>query len=307
MRIVWWVSNAFDADLLASLRTAASDIGIYPKGTEMKNRVLQWLTALLILSPHSLLAVPHIINHVPSYQWYHGCSPTASASILGYWDLNGYGNLFDAEGWEDVRRTRNVMDHISSPAHNAKYDSNPDNSGLPDPPDTSIADFMGTSEGNLPKGATYIDYIDDALMDYPAYRGYQFTSRYVPTTWEVFTGEIDAGMPVLLNVDSTGDGGIDHSITGIGFEDRGENGLWYASYNTWHEAETIDWYPWRSMSSEYRFGVHSMINVHPSERGVRVQPVPEPSTLILFAIGMIGIAGWRKRAIRKNHQYPSRW
>ncbi len=218
---------------------------------------------------------------------------------MGYWDLNGYGNLFDAAGWDEVRRTENVMDHISSPAHNAKYDPYPDHSGVPDPPDTSIADFMHTSEGNLSMGATYIHYIDDALMDYPAFRGYQFTSQYVPTAWESYTGEIDSGMPVLLNVDSNGDGDIDHTLAGIGFDDRGKNGLWYASYNTWHESETIDWYPWRSMSSGYRFGVHSMINVHPLNRDARVNPVPEPSPILLFAIGMIGIAGWGKRALKK--------
>src|SRR5262249_45443900 len=61
----------------------------------------------------------------PAYDWYHGCSPTSAGMLMGYWDLHGYGNLFDAQGWAQVSQTSFVEDQISSPAHNAKYDSQP--------------------------------------------------------------------------------------------------------------------------------------------------------------------------------------
>ena len=53
---------------------------------------------LLILLPQSILAVPVVLDYVPSYNWYHGCSPTASANIMGYWDLHGYDGMFDESG-----------------------------------------------------------------------------------------------------------------------------------------------------------------------------------------------------------------
>jgi len=65
---------------------------------------------------------PVSLSNVPAYNWYHGCGPTAAASIMGYYDVHGYSNLFDASGWDAVKQTANVQDQISSPAHNAKYD-----------------------------------------------------------------------------------------------------------------------------------------------------------------------------------------
>jgi hypothetical protein len=90
-------------------------------------------------------SIAKVLDEVPAYNWYHGCGPTASASVIGYYDLHGYPQLFDAQGWDAVRLTENVQDQISSPQHNAKYDSTPDDLTLPVPPPTSLADFMHTS------------------------------------------------------------------------------------------------------------------------------------------------------------------
>jgi hypothetical protein len=264
-------------------------------------------------------ANPVVLDYVPSYNWYHGCSPTASASIIGYWDLHGYENLFDASGWEEVRYTENVQEHISSTAHNLKYDPIPDDPNLPTPPDTSLADFMHTSEWGLNMGWTYLSSIDSALRDYPSFMGYTFTSQYFQASWDYYTVEIDAGNPVLLNVDAIGnDSSVDHSMAGIGYEDRGEDGLWYASYNTWHESETIDWYQFRPRSIGYSFGLDSMAYVHPidepigglpisfidfSEPGPGPEPgpapVPEPSTIVLMGLGLVGLAGYGRKKFRR--------
>jgi len=202
--------------------------------------------------PFLASAAPVVLSDIPAYNWYHGCGPTSAGSIFGYWDLRGYPNLFDAQGWDEVSLRANVEDQISSPEHNAKYDSNPDDPVLPDPPDTSIADFFHTSEGDLDFG--WSDRIDaqDAFIDYAEYKGYEFSAanyffKENPKTylaqfhWDQFVAEIDADRPVQFHVDTNGDGVYDHMVPAFGYDDRGGDGLWYAYFDTYGEDETILW------------------------------------------------------------------
>jgi hypothetical protein len=128
--------------------------------------------------------------------------------------MHGYPNLFDARGGA-VFWTANVQNQISSLAHNAKYDSKPDNPPLLAPPDTSIADFLHTSEGALGYGGTDVEMIGAGIMGYAAYRGYDFAAseitaydyfdNFLPgqyeNLWTKLVSQIGAGRPVLLDVD----------------------------------------------------------------------------------------------------------
>lgn len=242
-----------------------------------------------------VVAAPVTLSNVPAYDWYHGCGPTAAASLMGYYDLREYSDLFDASGWDAVKLTSNVQDHISSPAHNAKYNPTPDCSTLPAPPDTSLACWMETSVDPLQYGWSYLSYTDDAFEGYVDYRGYECSAWYEhygsTLTWQDLVGEIDAERPLMFLVDSDGNGGTDHFVPVLGYDDRGDDGLWYAYYTTWTESETVYWSQFRAMSDEYSWGVYSATFVH-------MTPIPEPATLGLVALGACSLLLRRRRRRR---------
>lgn len=225
-------------------------------------------TGSYLLSANVSLPGPVVeITNVPAYNWYHGCSPTATGSIFGYYDLNGFPEAFDAEGQQAVFQTPNVQDHISSAEHNAKYDPTPDNPEVPIPASISIADFMFTSVDPLEFGHTYIHNIDDGIRSYANFRGFEMESYNANnsedgsssgTLWSAFTQEINYGRPVLLHVDSNGDGAVDHSIPVFAYEDRGVEGRWYGAYTTWSETETPIWREFQPVSNGQPWGVYSM-------------------------------------------------
>ncbi len=176
----------------------------------------------LCLGSTRVFGIAMCIENVPAYSWYHGCGPTAAASVLGYWDLHGMDNLFDASGWADVSLTMNVQEQISSAAHNAKYDPSPDNPNLPIPPDTSIADFFRTSEDGLGYGWSYLSYAVTAFEGYGAYRGYEINAWNVSCGsqfgWSDLVTEIDNGRPMMFLVDTDGNNSTDHFIPVLGYD-----------------------------------------------------------------------------------------
>ena len=261
----------------------------------MRQRILTFafLVCIFGIVPYSL-ASPITLLDIPAYDWYHGCAPTAAASIIGYWDLHGFPSLFDASG-ADVFLTEAVKDQISSPEHNARYDPIPDD---PTQPQTwsSIADFMHTSEGDLIMGATRSSKVPIGISEYAASRGYIFDAWSnhdgLSAMWADLVAEIDEGHPLIFGVDVTGNGMPDHAAPVLGYDIRGANEFWYAVYTTWDEAETISWFQFRRLSNTYSWGVATAIIIHPVST-----PVPEPSTFILFGtgLGVIGLAAWRRR------------
>ncbi len=234
------------------------------------------------------------IDSVPAYNWYHGCGPTAAASVLGYWDLQGFPNLFDASG-ANVFLTSNVQEQISSAAHNAKYDPTPDASG-PAPAYTSIADWFQTSVDPLDFGWSYLSYAEDAFEGYAAYRGYQFAAETVGFSglWDDLVQEINAGRPFLGLVDTDGNGATDHFVPVLGYDDRGVNGRYYGLYTTWSESETIDWEPFRPLGNAWGIGYATLVTpLSPPS------VVPEPASWLFVLTGciisMIGARQTRRR------------
>lgn len=271
----------------------------------------------------SAVGAPVMLSNVPAYNWYHGCGPTAAASVIGYYDLRGYDSLFTASGWAAVSQTINVQDQISSPAHNAKYDPTPDDAGLPVPPNTSLACWFQTSKDPLGFGGSYQSLADDCLRGYTNYRGYSCSSSYeqyilgiLGFTWSDLKREINASRPMMFLVDSDGNGSTDHFVPVLGYDDRGSAGKYYACYTTWSEDETVAWYKFQGMGQPFgvAYGTYLTITSAPGARSASMMeplaaggvgpaggmaPVPEPSTLVLLGMGMAGLIVFWARSRRR--------
>ena len=256
-----------------------------------------WLVSMLA-SVIPLDAAPIVLSGVPAYNWYHGCGPTAAASVLGYWDLHGFPDLFEASG-ADLFWTWNVQDEISSPEHNAKYDSTPDDPNLPEPPDTSIADFFHTSELYLDFGWSYQSAAASALAVYAAYRGYHFltySDGYWNLDFQRLAAEIDAGRPMLVLVDTDGDGETDHFVPVLGYDNRGPDGLWYGLYTTWREDELVEWEPFAPIAAGQPWGIGYCTYAVPLDT-----PAPEPATA---GLALVPLALWLTRRARRRGSIP---
>lgn len=248
----------------------------------------------------------HVISSVPAYSWYHGCGPTAAASVLGYWDLAGYRNLFTASA-PDIFSTPSVQDQISSPAHNAKYDPSPDAPG-PAPASTSIADWFQTSVDPLAFGWSFLSFAQDAFEGYAAYRGYQFEAQTraiaalsdgFSFSWDDAVREIDGGRPFLSLVDTDGNGATDHFVPVLGYDDRGPLGRFYGFYTTWDESETISWEPFRPLGNPWGMGYATFVRPLSTP-----SPVPEPGTWMLVATGAVAA---RRRLLRAWGHRTGAW
>ncbi len=220
-----------------------------------------------------------ILNEVPSYYWTHGCSPTAGAMIMGYWDTYGYSGMIPGSNRWSTNQSA-IRDAIASPEHVADYAlydgiddmyySSPytDKSELGGAhADNSLADFMLTSRSSedLTHGATWTNEIGIGMENYTSWRGYSFTAggdySSIPK-WTEFTHEILMGRPVKLSVDSDGDGNVDHSVTAIGF--RNTYGIReYACRDTWSTSSTPRWERFRRVSVASAWGIDGMDTFRP--------------------------------------------
>jgi hypothetical protein len=213
-----------------------------------------------------------VIDGVPAYRWYNGCSPTAAGMLIGYWDSHGYPNLVDGDA---STQTDSVKDMISSTGNYEDYclpidnehQIRPDKSETPEGDehvDDCVADFMKTSQSyyDLYYGSTYIDDIGDGIFEYVRMKQPEVVAkiqsyhvRILDSAWIRYSEEIDSNRPVILSVDTDGDGSSDHSVLGIGYDDNlGKRR--YACYNTWDTS--IHWYNWNKCEFGTYWGINQL-------------------------------------------------
>jgi hypothetical protein len=209
-----------------------------------------------------------VISGVPAYIWHNGCGPTAAGMVIGYWDGQGYGDLVPGSA---STQTAAVDNMISSSGNYNDYclpiDSPPnlldDKSEPPfgdEHPDDSVADLMKTSQSYWDNyyGWSWYSHMDDALQGYvpmvaPHYTATAVNQPWGTFTWNSFRAEIDAGRPVVLLVDTDGDGNTDHFVTAYGYRDDGGT-LQYACRDTWDTG--IHWYNFVQMASGRPWGIY---------------------------------------------------
>jgi len=233
-----------------------------------------------------------VLSGMPAYIWYRGCGPASAGMIIGYWDAHGFPALLPGNA---DSQTQAANDMISSQGNwvdyclPVDYDPKllPDRSEPPpgdEHPDDSIADFMKTSQsarGNY-YGWTWFSDADDAFTGYvsKAAPTYTCTSRnesWSTFTWETFRAEIDAGRPVMLLVDTDGNGGTDHFVPAFGYDETGSTRL-YACYDTWDTS--LHWYAFAQMARGQAWGIY----------GATLVSLQRPSTLDVQSVPVAGIA-----------------
>lgn len=216
-------------------------------------RTILWLAGMAaVLAPSPALGAVKTISDVPNYTWYGGCGPTAAGMIIGFWDDHGLENLITAgDGTNSWATNQNaVKAMIASDGYLNDWYPDPDRL---EPPayhaDDSVADFMQASRGaGIEPGWSKATKQDNGMTGYAAYRGYTETRGawiWYDYLWESFVEEIDAGRPMELYVDSTGNGIADHFVTAFGYDDT-PGAEQYFGYDTsggagqWHDFRGLE-------------------------------------------------------------------
>jgi uncharacterized protein (TIGR02145 family) len=220
-----------------------------------------------------------IINGVPSYIWHRGCGPTALGMVVGYYDLHGFPDLIAGDA---ATQTEYVNGAIANDQHYNDYslpiDYSPnlikDNSELGGAHTSNcIADFMQTSWSSRYNywgwswssdiAPAFTNYVHLINADYIATTSSIYYSN--PDIWDLYKTEIDNNRPVVMLVDTDGNGSTDHFVTGIGYD---VSGSLYAIYDTWDH--TIHWYPWRVLSVGNTWGIFcfDILNIEASENTI---------------------------------------
>jgi len=274
---------------------------------------------------------------VPTYNWVFGCSSVSGAMILGYYDRNGYPNMYTgpansgvaplnnstaywptwSDGFEtypnlplaaskngvDGRAIRGSIDDYWISYLSAANDPYITGAWTQHTWSDAIGDYMKTSQSaysNVDGNTTFWNYTSSALPLTCAYmlssgisttdgtygrklfyeaRGYTVTDCYSQKTDNTIPGgfsfaqfktEIDAGRPVMLNLEG-------HTIVGVGYNDTGNT---VYLHDTWHQDGTTQSMTWGGSFSGKQLLSVSIVNVAPVQTDVAVTMTDSPDPVI---------------------------
>lgn len=163
-----------------------------------------------LLNPGSFHYIPHA-EDVPDFEWHFGCTPTAAADLLGYYDVvYGYGNMIT----HFFRDIDTIQKRIVSGDTIYYWDETvPDLS-------SDLAFLMKTK----PKtGATVDAELGKHLAEAAWWQDISYNATDygldVLTPWSRLKTEVDAGYPCILSGDLPGDDGF-HSMCLVGYSEN---------------------------------------------------------------------------------------
>jgi hypothetical protein len=180
----------------------------------MKTRLFRIILVLLLglelaAGASAVLADSQVLAGVPEYFWTDGCSPTSGAMLMGYWAGQSYPQLLPGVSNPMI----NPGPGQNDPAVNADIHG--------------IAQCMGT---DLNTGGTPDVNIAPGLAAWTNSVGLSVnTSTFNHVSWfggtftyATFKSEINAGRPMLLNLETypPGEGLAGHSVLAYGYQDN---------------------------------------------------------------------------------------
>jgi len=200
--------------------------------------------------------------------------------VIGYWDAHGFPDLVPGPSQTQTSEVNAMMAGDGPSSHYSDYSEPLDYSSInPFPrhdrseppvgdehPDNCLADLMKTSQSYYdnyygwgwfsPVGPAMAHWFNSTShgRDYRAV----VSNTYDPhLLWNAFRAEIDASRPVVLLVDTGGDGDTDHFATGIGYGT--ENGVpMYACLDTWNNSP--QWHAFRPLAPGNAWGIWGMVS-----------------------------------------------
>ncbi len=275
-----------------------------------------------------------VLDGMPTYYWWGGCTPTSGGMIIGYWNDPALYPLYngDATVWSGASYNSDGTAPTGTAAMVASWDHVREGE-LHDPPyDTShgcgkytpserdancIADFMGTENGNTGAGGIY-GLEEFAAWDNPDTPDFNESVDATCTgsyyrwismdVWSDFKAEIDAGRPAVMMLSRSGGGG--HSVAAYGYLDNsGTDNDFFAVKDTWPSGanskdppgryfdDGVEWWPWKPYDGTYDSTYDWRVDFMVT---FYAEPVPEPTTMALLGIG-VAVIGFRIRRHRKGH------
>jgi len=218
-----------------------------------------------------------VIPGVPACIWHHGCGPTAVGMVVGYYDGKGCVNLVPGDASTQTAAVdAMIADDRSNPDcsapdgdhyqdYSCPMDAYPDL--LADMSETGgahasncVADFFMTSWSSWGNyyGWSWFSDVPSSFTGYvnwitPHYHPVASNRYFSGFNWSSYKAEINANRPVVLLVDTDGNGDTDHFVTGIGYDDAT---MEYGIYNTWDT--NIHWYLWRGMQVGNTWGIYGV-------------------------------------------------
>ncbi len=196
---------------------------LFAKGIDFKDYSMKWQA---YLEKGFKLDEYNEIEGVPAYLWSYGCSPTASAMILGYWDKRGYGRLIDYYFNHYDVVLREVVANVPNVQTELAIYMNADTT-------TGYTDWAPISTGtqdcaNIANGYSFIsNWVYDTIV--------YDTACAFDTAYMYLKEEIDSGRPVHWAVGNYLDPYgriIEHSTCALGYQVTGAD-TFVLLHNTW--------------------------------------------------------------------------